>query len=629
MRPPLLPACLIAAGLCTLAVSPASATVVNGQVTTTAGLGIPNVNLDFIDRATGTNIPLSNDTSDILGFYAVSVPAGSYDVRFKPPLGTRFVGAEIEGVSVQGTGMVLNQVLPTGWIVTGRTIDDASAAVASVDLDVIDAATGDVVFTNHDTSDSSGNFNVVVVAGTYHIEFAPPATTGLVPVKMEGVSVTADRALGDVALRHGVHMTGEARDPGGSGVSDAAVRVFDPATAKEALTLNNRTDATGHFDLLVAASTYDLRFEPARGAGLLPRTLFGVVVTADRALLPVTLEAGVIAFGRVEDASGNKIQGVDLDFVNVFSGVEQFTPHDNTDGNGDYAVTVRRGTYDVAFDPPAGSGLAPQRLSGVGMASNQSLPNVTLVRGFVVSGGVRDGASNPVAGVDLDFVDLATGRSIVTVRDDSDPAGAFAVIVPAGTYDIRFTPPDGSGSGVAILPQVSVASNLSLGTVTLPPSSPAAPLAISPTEGSAAGGTLVTVTGSGFAPGVVVKIGGVGLSQIVRLDPGTVQGITRARPAGTVDVEVINPGAAASVLPSAFTYLRPPSDPSLTITVVGPLGNDVLLKWSDTGQGRYAIYRSTGPARFGDPERVDVIEGTAFLDEGALARPGNAFYVAQ
>jgi hypothetical protein len=629
MRPPLHPAGVVLAALWILSGGTALATVVNGRVTTTTGQGIANVDLDFIDRNTNISIPLTNDRTDVLGFYAVSVPPGSYDVRFKPPLGTRFVGEEIRGIDVQGNSLVLDQVLQTGWMITGRAIDDLANPAASVDLDVIDAPSGDQVFTNHDTSDLSGNFNVVVPTGTYHIEFEPPRITNLVPRRMETVAVAADLALGDVVLIHGFHLSGDVLAPDASAVPDGTIRAFDPVTGREVFTPANKTDGAGHFDLLVAPGAYNLRIEPPRGTRSLPRTVAGVSVSADRALPPVILDAGVTAFGRVEDTFGNRTEGVDLDFVNAFSGVKQFTPHDNTDENGEYAVTVRPGTYDIAFDPQAGSGLAPQRLSGVIMAGDQSLPDVTLPPGFLVSGTVRDAASNPIAGVDLDLIDLAAGLQIYTARDDTDLAGAFAVIVPAGAYDIRFTPPGGGGLGLAALNNVTVGSDLSLGMVIPPPSFPALPAAISPPSGSALGGILVTVTGSDFAPGAVVRVGGVTLSGIVRLDSGTIQGTTRPRPAGVVDVEVINPGAAPAVLPGAFTYLPPAADPTLTVSVSGPVGTDILLEWTSTGQARYTVFRSSSPNRFGDTERIEVIEGTSFRDEGAMARPGTFFYLVQ
>ena len=77
---------------------PVGATIVSGRVTDDAGAGVFDVDLDFIDRSTGESIPLANDDTDILGFYAVSVPTGDYDVRFKPAPGVAITAHEERGV---------------------------------------------------------------------------------------------------------------------------------------------------------------------------------------------------------------------------------------------------------------------------------------------------------------------------------------------------------------------------------------------------------------------------------------------------------------------------------------------------------------------------------------------------
>jgi len=90
-------------------IAPAAwATVVSGQITNSVGAGIANVDLDFIDRDTDNSIPLTNDDTDFLGFFAVNVPTGNYDIRFKPPQGARYVGIELRGENVQGVSMTLN-----------------------------------------------------------------------------------------------------------------------------------------------------------------------------------------------------------------------------------------------------------------------------------------------------------------------------------------------------------------------------------------------------------------------------------------------------------------------------------------------------------------------------------------
>src|SRR5207245_5020773 len=75
---------------------------------------------------------------------------------------------------VQTCALPIYQVLPTGWMITGRTIDDATGPVASVNLDVINAFSGVKQFTPHDNTDDNGNYTVTVRAGTYDVTFDPP-----------------------------------------------------------------------------------------------------------------------------------------------------------------------------------------------------------------------------------------------------------------------------------------------------------------------------------------------------------------------------------------------------------------------------------------------------------------------
>jgi hypothetical protein len=384
------------------------------------------------------------------------------------------------------------------------------------------------------------------------------------------------------------------------------------------------------FDLVVAPGAYDLWLIPPRGASWLPRLLSGVSLDADVALPPITLDAGSVASGRVL-TGGSGVESVDLDFTTSLGGVEAFTPKDNTDVDGNYAIAVYPAIYDLYFDPPPPTGLAPAELPNVDLSTSVSVSNVSLQPGQVVSGVVLDGLANPVAGVDLDFLLTVSGAEAPSARDHTGIGGAFAATVAAGTFDIEFNPPAGSGLGRVVLTGVTVGADLNLGMITLPVSSSAAPVSVGPDSGPADGGTLVTVTGSGFVPGIKVKVGGRALAGIELINAITVRGTTRAHPAGTVDVELTNPGAAPVVLPTAFTYTAALMEPVLTVGRTGPLNTDILLEWTGTGLPAYTIWRSTNKTRFGDAEVIDVRSGTTLRDDGAASPSGPAilFYQVQ
>lgn len=79
--------------------------------------------------------------------------------------------------------------------------------------------------------------------------------------------------------------------------------------------------------------------------------------------------------------------------------------------------------------------------------------------------------------------------------------------------------------------------------------------AVTPTSGTSAGGTPVTITGTGFSAGSQVKFGGVPAGN-VNVASGTQLTVTTpAHAAGVVDVEVATSSGTKASSPGAFTYV--------------------------------------------------------------------------
>ena len=77
---------------------------------------------------------------------------------------------------------------------------------------------------------------------------------------------------------------------------------------------------------------------------------------------------------------------------------------------------------------------------------------------------------------------------------------------------------------------------------------------ISPTSGTKAGGTSVTITGSGFSNATAVDFGGV--SAVMTVDSGTEITATSPPGTGTVQVTVITPGGTSATGPTdQFSYV--------------------------------------------------------------------------
>ncbi|HEV2708505.1 MAG TPA: IPT/TIG domain-containing protein [Pyrinomonadaceae bacterium] len=108
--------------------------------------------------------------------------------------------------------------------------------------------------------------------------------------------------------------------------------------------------------------------------------------------------------------------------------------------------------------------------------------------------------------------------------------------------------------------------------VSAPPPTPTPPspliTGVSPSTGSLAGGTQVTITGQNFQQGCLVRFGGID-AQTTFIDSTRLNVITPAgQTAGAVNVRVVNPGQQAGIAQNAFTYVSAPPPPAPTLPVI-------------------------------------------------------------
>jgi hypothetical protein len=91
---------------------------------------------------------------------------------------------------------------------------------------------------------------------------------------------------------------------------------------------------------------------------------------------------------------------------------------------------------------------------------------------------------------------------------------------------------------------------------------------ITPTSGSANGGTAVTITGTGFLAGATVKLGGTAATNVNVASSTSITATTAAHAAGAVSVAVTNSDAQTGTLNNGFTYTS--SNPAPTVTSIAP-----------------------------------------------------------
>ncbi len=208
--------------------------------------------------------------------------------------------------------------------------------------------------------------------------------------------------------------------------------------------LNDGTDAGGNFTTTVTPNNvYDMTIVPAPGTHALVTTIPSVVIgAAVNNLGTIALPDGVLLSGRCVDAFGLGIASVNVDVIDA-GGVNIALAGDMTDATGHFSVAAPAGIVEVRFDTTlvVGPLLAPRTLA-VTLGADVALGDVVLAPGFVVSALVRRLSGNTaVSDVEVDVFDSVSGALLYTPSDNTDAAGFVDFVVPAGTFDIQFTPP--------------------------------------------------------------------------------------------------------------------------------------------------------------------------------------------
>ncbi|MBI3241383.1 MAG: IPT/TIG domain-containing protein [Chloroflexi bacterium] len=194
------------------------------------------------------------------------------------------------------------------------------------------------------------------------------------------------------------------------------------------------------------------------------------------------------------------------------------------------------------------------------------------------SGAVAGGTSVAITGTNFSTTPGAT-----TVRFGANAATNVSCL---STTACTATSPAGSGVVdvvVTVGGQSSAINNSDLFTyVTLPPTV----TGVSPNSGPAAGGTVVSITGTNFTPGAISIKFGANVATGVSCSNATNCTATSPAGSGVVDVVVtVNGQSSATSNADKFTYIAPPAAPTVTAIKPnkGPAAGGTVVTITGTG----------------------------------------------
>ncbi|MGO9322049.1 MAG: IPT/TIG domain-containing protein [Solirubrobacteraceae bacterium] len=204
---------------------------------------------------------------------------------------------------------------------------------------------------------------------------------------------------------------------------------------------------------------------------------------------------------------------------------------------------------------------------------NSAGPDFTyLAAPKVTSVSPAEGSTAGSTSITLKGTDFVAGAKVTLAGEE-----ATSVVVVSATEITAKTPAGAAGKDEVVVVDADGTSSAGAGFTYITPPTVSA---ISPKEGTTAGGTSVKITGTGFVKGAKVKIGGEATS--VTVVSGTeITAKTVAHAAGKFSVEVTENGVAQSATVE-FTYATPPKVTSVSPAEGSKAGGwEVLIKGTE------------------------------------------------
>ena len=243
------------------------------------------------------------------------------------------------------------------------------------------------------------------------------------------------------------------------------------------------------------------------------------------------------------------------------------------------SFTVNSATSITVTAPAGPAGTVDVTVtSAAGTSATSAADQYTYVASPTVTGLLP--SSGPLAGGTTVTIMGANLTNVTAVHFGSAPATSLTVnsatsitaVAPAsaaGTVDVTVTSPGGT-SATSMADQYTYVPAPTVSS-------------IGPTAGPVAGGTVVTLTGTGFSGATAVTFGATAATSFTVNSATSITAVTPANSAGTVDVRVTTAnGTSATSAADQYTYIAAPTVSSISPTA-GPSAGGTTVMIHGTG----------------------------------------------
>jgi hypothetical protein len=444
--------------------------------------------------------------------------------------------------------------------------------------------------------------SVTVVSGTSITATTPPGTAG-------AVAVTVTNTDGQSGILPSGY-TYTSSTGGGGTIRFVQVKAANPQSASSSVTVafaaaqtagNLNIVAVGWNDTTSTVSSirdtrgnsYSLAVGPTTGTSLRQSIYYARNIAGGSNTVTVTFNQAAAA--------------VDVRALE-YSGLDMASPLDVTTGAAGTGTSANSGTATskAANELIFGAGMTRTHFTGGGSGFTSRIitnPDADIAEDQIVSnmgsysatapttssswvmqmatfraGGQGSGNPSPTVTNITPTGGTTAGGTAVTINGTGFMAGATVslagtamagVTIVDSTTITATTPAHTSGAvNVVVTNTDSQSGTLPNGYTYISPNPAPTVATIAPTSGTTAGGTAVTITGTGFLAGATVNLGGTTAAGITVVNSTTITATTPAHTSGAVNIVVTNADTQSGTFPNGYTYISP--NPAPTVATVTP-----------------------------------------------------------
>jgi large repetitive protein len=562
--------------------SPASGTRLGGTTVTITGTGFSSPATVSFGSTPGTSVTVVSPTQ-----ITVRSPArptgGTVDVTVTTVGGTSPV-VPGDRFTYTGVAPVVTSITPTsGSVAGGTTVTITGTGFTSASTVRFGTTAGtsmtfvsDTQITIRSPARAAGlvDIRVTTVGGTSAIVaadqftyFAVPVITSLSPNSGPSSGGTLVTITGTGFTNTSAVSFGGTAGTGMNFVSATQITVLSPPSVSGG-TVDVRITTIGGTSAIVAADRFTY-------TGFVP-TITSLSPSSGTRSGGTTVTITGTGFTSASTVSFGGTAGTSITFINT-TRLTVRSPARSAGGTVDVTVTTVGGTSAIVpEDQFTYTGIAPT-VTGLAPASGPAGTLVTITgTGFTSASTVSFGGT---AATSVTFVNTTR----LTALSPSGSAG--------GTVDVRVTTVGGT-SAIVTADRYTYSDG------------PPTITGISPANGPLAGGTTVTITGTGFTSATTVSFGGTSGTSVTFISATQISARSPAHAAGVVDVTVTTVGGTSGTSAAdQFTYLGAP-----TVTGLSPANGPATTPVTITGIG----FTSASTVSFGGTAATSVtfVSGT-------------------